>query len=49
VNGYILKPIDIKKLMKAIQVFIEYWFETVILPDYQGGSYDRKSTDGSNR
>jgi len=33
VNGYILKPIDIKKLMRTLQVFIDYWFESVILPD----------------
>lgn len=33
VNGYIVKPIDIKKLMKTLQVFIDYWFEFVILPD----------------
>jgi CheY-like chemotaxis protein len=33
VNGYILKPIDINKLMRTLQVFIEYWFESVILPD----------------
>ena len=33
VNGYIVKPIDIKKLMKTLQVFIDYWFESVILPD----------------
>lgn len=33
VNGYILKPIDINKLMRTLQVFIEYWFEAVILPD----------------
>lgn len=33
VNGYILKPIDIKKLMKTTQVIIDYWFEVVILPD----------------
>lgn len=33
VNGYILKPIDIKKLMRNIQVIIDYWFEAVILPD----------------
>ena len=33
VNGYILKPIDIKKLMRTIQVIIDYWFEVVILPD----------------
>ena len=33
VNGYILKPIDINKLMRTLQVFIDYWFEAVILPD----------------
>lgn len=33
VNGYILKPIDIKKLMRTIQVLIDYWFEAVVLPD----------------
>lgn len=33
VNGYILKPIDVNKLMKTIQIFISYWFESVILPD----------------
>jgi len=29
----IYKPIDIKKLMRTLQVFIDYWFESVILPD----------------
>ena len=33
VNGYILKPIDIDKLRKTIQVFINYWFEAIVLPD----------------
>jgi CheY-like chemotaxis protein len=33
VNGYILKPINIKQLMRTIQVLIDYWFETVVLPD----------------
>lgn len=33
VNGYILKPIDINRLMRTLQVFIDYWFESVILPD----------------
>lgn len=33
VNGYILKPIDVKRLMKNIQVIIDYWFEVVMLPD----------------
>lgn len=32
VNGYILKPIDVKKLMRTVQVLIDYWFEAVILP-----------------
>jgi CheY-like chemotaxis protein len=33
VNGYILKPININKLMRTIQLFIDYWFEAVVLPD----------------
>jgi CheY-like chemotaxis protein len=48
VNGYILKPIDVKKLMRTIQVFIDYWFEAAILPDHQGGSRDAKSTNNFN-
>ena len=33
VNGYILKPIDVNKLARTLQVFIDYWFEAVLLPD----------------
>lgn len=33
VNGYIVKPININKLMRTVQIFIEYWFEAVLLPD----------------
>ena len=33
VNGYIVKPIDVNKLMRTVQIFISYWFESVILPD----------------
>ncbi|MBD0343774.1 MAG: response regulator [Coleofasciculus sp. Co-bin14] len=33
VSGYILKPINISILMKTIQIFIDYWFKTVILPE----------------
>ena len=33
VNGYIIKPININELRKAIQVFIDYWFEVSTLPD----------------
>ncbi|MGE5659995.1 MAG: response regulator [Actinomycetota bacterium] len=33
VNGYIVKPIDVEKLLKNIKGFINYWFETVMLPE----------------
>jgi CheY-like chemotaxis protein len=33
VSGYIIKPIDVDKLKKGIQTFIDYWFQTVILPE----------------
>ena len=36
VNGYILKPIDVNKLTRTLQVFIDYWFEAVLLPDAVG-------------
>jgi len=39
-NGYIVKPIDIK-IDENAQVFIDYWFESVILPDAARVSYDR--------
>ncbi|OWY64627.1 two-component system response regulator [cyanobacterium TDX16] len=32
VNGYIIKPMDVRKLMHTIQILIQYWFEVVILP-----------------
>jgi len=31
-SGYLLKPIDTKKLRKTIQAFLDYWFEAVTLP-----------------
>ncbi|MEA5536383.1 response regulator [Crocosphaera sp. XPORK-15E] len=34
-KSYILKPIDLNQLKKNIQVFWEYWFNVVILPNYQ--------------
>lgn len=34
-NGYIIKPIDVKKLIKAIQTFVDYWFEVSTLQDGQ--------------
>ncbi len=36
VNGYIVKPINIHKLMRTIQIVIDYWFEAVLLPDSVG-------------
>lgn len=33
VSSYILKPIDINKLVQTIQSFITYWLDIVILPD----------------
>ncbi|MFN6570250.1 response regulator [Dendronalium sp. ChiSLP03b] len=33
VASYILKPIDIKRLVQTIQGFINYWLDLVILPD----------------
>ncbi|MBD2345303.1 response regulator [Anabaena subtropica] len=33
VASYILKPIDIKRLVKTIHTFLTYWLDIVILPD----------------
>jgi CheY-like chemotaxis protein len=33
VASYILKPIDINRLVETIQSFITYWLDIVILPD----------------
>jgi CheY-like chemotaxis protein len=32
-NSYIIKPIDVSKLRKAIQTTLDYWFEVVALPE----------------
>jgi CheY-like chemotaxis protein len=32
VSGYIVKPIDVNKLTRAVQVFVDYWFEVSKLP-----------------
>jgi len=34
--------------MRTLQVFIDYWFESVILPDAARVGYDRESTDNFN-
>jgi CheY-like chemotaxis protein len=33
IASYILKPIDIDRLVKTIQTFLTYWLDIVILPD----------------
>lgn len=33
VSGYIVKPMDIKRLNQLINTFIGYWFQTVELPN----------------
>ncbi|NJL82568.1 MAG: response regulator [Chloroflexaceae bacterium] len=33
VNGYIIKPMDTERLMKLIQIIIDYWFNAVIFPE----------------
>jgi CheY-like chemotaxis protein len=33
VNGYLIKPIDAVRFKHTIQVFIEYWFGAIALPD----------------
>ena len=33
VNSYIIKPINVNKLMRNIQLLIEYWFEANTLPN----------------
>ena len=32
VSGYIVKPMDTKRLNQLVQTFLEYWFEAVELP-----------------
>lgn len=33
VNSYMIKPIDIEKLKRTIEVFISYWFEVIVFPE----------------
>ena len=33
VNSYMIKPIDIDKLKRTIEVFLNYWFEVIVFPD----------------
>ncbi|XWK88559.1 MAG: response regulator [Phormidium sp.] len=34
VNSYIIKPINVNKLMRSIQLLIEYWFAANTLPEF---------------
>jgi CheY-like chemotaxis protein len=33
VSGYTTKPVDVERLQRFIQTLIDYWFDTVVLPD----------------
>jgi CheY-like chemotaxis protein len=44
-NGYVVKPIDLKKLTKTVQVIVDYWFEANTLPSPAGDRYETNSTD----
>lgn len=47
-NGYVVKPIDLKKLTKTVQVMVDYWFEANTLPNPAGDRNETNSTDRSN-
>lgn len=32
-SGYIIKPIDLNRLVDSMSSFFKYWFETVVFPD----------------
>ncbi|MBC7969344.1 MAG: response regulator [Verrucomicrobia bacterium] len=32
VNSYIVKPMDFNRLKRSIQILIDYWFDTTVLP-----------------
>ena len=32
VNSYIIKPMDFNRLKRSIQILIDYWFDTTVLP-----------------
>jgi CheY-like chemotaxis protein len=33
VNSYLIKPINMVKFKRNMEVFMEYWFDTIALPD----------------
>jgi len=47
-NGYVVKPIDLKKLTKIVQVIVDYWFEANTLPSPAGDRNETTSTDRFN-
>ena len=34
ISGYIVKPMDLKKLQQSTETLLNYWFEAVELPEY---------------
>jgi CheY-like chemotaxis protein len=48
-NGYVVKPIDLKKLTKTVQVIVDYWFEANTPPNLAGDSNEATSTERFDR
>ncbi len=48
-NGYVVKPIDLKKLTKTVQVIVDYWFEANTPPNLAGDPNETSSTERSDR
>lgn len=44
-NGYVVKPIDLQKLTKTVQVIVDYWFEVNTPPNLAGDRHETNSTE----
>ena len=48
-NGYVVKPIDLKKLTITVQTIADYWFKANTLPSPAGDFDETNSADCFNR
>lgn len=48
-SGYVVKPIDLKKLTITVQTIADYWFEANMLPSLVGDGNETNSADRFNR
>lgn len=48
-SGYVVKPIDLKKLTITVQTIADYWFKANILPRPAGDCNETNSTDCFDR